>query len=106
MTTVGDFELLDVLGAALASPPMSPDADEIAALRAMVTGRDDTVVVSLPAMRPARHPLHQVATVAAAVIALVVLGGLVAVSTGEPVPRALRSPASGARSSRRLGRAG
>jgi hypothetical protein len=86
-----DRAVLAVLEAALAPVPVDPDPREIDAVRALVT-RGDTVV-PLPTPRPARHPLRHVATVAAAVVVLVVAAGLLALSTGAPLPDRLRAPA-------------
>ena len=87
-----DAELLVALGAALASAPISPDAEELTALRAALSRGDGPPMVTLRSPVPTGHPLRHAAFVAAAVVALVVVGGVGALSTGTPVPSALRAP--------------
>jgi hypothetical protein len=91
--TPTDDALLDALTVALAPAPIAPSADDLAALRALVARRDDVEVVAfVPVRRPSR-PVRRVLTVAAAVVALVVSVGVVALATGSRLPRDLRAPA-------------
>ena len=88
VSSQADDQLLDRLGAALAQTPIEPRPAEIEAIRGLVA------VVALPVARvpreARRHPF--VTAAAAVVIGLVVVGGLIALSTGAPAPSSPRPP--------------
>jgi hypothetical protein len=81
MTFDDDVALLDELGAALATAPASPSADEVRALRALVA-RDGVVVPLLPPEHT-RHPLRHVLAAAVVVVLLLVATGAILLSTGS-----------------------
>lgn len=98
-----DDALLDALAVALAPALLAPSVDDVDAVRALVArrgdddgdgrdGRDDDVVALVP-VHAAPHPVRRMFAVAAAVVALVVTVGAVALATGSRLPRELRAPA-------------
>jgi hypothetical protein len=94
MTRLDDTALLDALGAALAPSAVAPDPEEVAAVRALTSGiRDENVVLFAARPQAVRRPLRHALAVAAAIVALVVVGSVVALATGSSVPSELRAPA-------------
>ncbi len=88
-----DDELLEQLGAALAVTRAEPTPDEIDAVRALVMGLGGEGVSWYSPARDTRHPVRHMLVAAALVLGLVMAGALVALSSGAPVPSALRAPA-------------
>ncbi len=95
MTGHDDAGLLDALAAALAPGALAPDPDEVAEVRALAAGtRDEHVLQFVARPQSDRRPLRDALAIAAAIVALVVVGGgLVALATGSSVPNELRAPA-------------
>jgi len=90
-----DDGLLDQLGVALAVTPAEPTRDEVDAMRALVVQRDGAGIsrFSFAPARDRQRPLRHVLVAAALVVGLVLVGGLVTLSAGAPVPSELRAPA-------------